>query len=60
MKINYLKINNIGPYVGEHLFNLKTNSNKNIVLIGGKNGAGKTTFLKALKYGLFGSFSLGF
>jgi len=60
MKINYLKINNIGPYVGEHYFNLKTNSSKNIVLIGGKNGAGKTTFLKALKYGLFGSFSLGF
>lgn len=60
MKINYLKLNNIGPYVGEHVFDLKTNSSKNIVLIGGKNGAGKTTFLKALKYGLFGSFSLGY
>lgn len=59
MKINYIKLNNIGPYVGEHKFDLNTNSSKNIVLIGGKNGAGKTTFLKALKYGLFGSFSLG-
>lgn len=59
MKINYIKLNNIGPYIGEHTFNLNTNSSKNIVLIGGKNGAGKTTFLKALKYGLFGSFSLG-
>ena len=60
MKINYIKLNNIGPYVGEHNFDLNTNSSRNIVLIGGKNGAGKTTFLKALKYGLFGSFSLGF
>ena len=60
MKINYLKLNNIGPYVGEHVFDLNTNSSRNIVLIGGKNGAGKTTFLKAIKYGLFGSFSLGF
>lgn len=60
MKINYIKLNNIGPYLGEHKFDLNTNSSKNIVLIGGKNGAGKTTFLKALKYGLFGSFSLGF
>ena len=59
MKINYLKLSNIGPYVGEHTFSSDTNSEKNIILIGGKNGAGKTTFLKAIKYGLFGSFSLG-
>ena len=59
MKINYLKLSNIGPYVGEHTFSLNTTSEKNIILIGGKNGAGKTTFLKAIKYGLFGSFSLG-
>lgn len=59
MKINYLKLSNIGPYVGEHLFSLNTNSKQNIVLIGGKNGAGKTTFLKSIKYGLFGCFSLG-
>lgn len=59
MKINYLKLSNIGPYVGEHIFNLNTNSSKNIILIGGKNGAGKTTFLKAIRYGLFGSFAMG-
>lgn len=59
MKINYLKLKNIGPYIGEHCFDLNTNSYKNINLIGGKNGAGKTTFLKAIKYGMFGSFSLG-
>lgn len=59
MKINYLKFSNIGPYVGTHYFDLNTNSSKNIILIGGKNGAGKTTFLKAIKYGLFGCFSIG-
>ncbi len=59
MKINYLKLSNIGPYVGEHIFDLNANSQQNIILIGGKNGAGKTTFLKSIKYGLFGSFSLG-
>ena len=59
MKINYLKVHNIGPYVGEHIFNLDTNSANNIILIGGKNGAGKTTFLKSIKYGLFGCFALG-
>lgn len=59
MKINYIELNNIGPYVGVHKFDLNTNPNKNIILIGGKNGAGKTTFLKAMKYGLFGCFALG-
>ena len=59
MKINYLKLNNIGPYYGLHVFNLNTTSVNNIILIGGKNGAGKTTFLKAIKYGLFGCFALG-
>lgn len=59
MKINYMKIKNIGPYYGEHTFNLNTSSYKNIILIGGKNGAGKTSFLKAIKYGLFGCFAMG-
>ncbi len=59
MKINYLKLNNIGPYYGPSFFNLDTNSLNNIVLVGGKNGAGKTTFLRSIKYGLFGCFALG-
>ena len=59
MKINYLKLNNIGPYYGTSIFDLDTNSVNNIVLVGGKNGAGKTTFLRSIKYGLFGCFALG-
>lgn len=59
MKINYLKLNNIGPYYGTSVFDLDTNSVSNIVLVGGKNGSGKTTFLRSIKYGLFGCFALG-
>jgi len=59
MKIDYLKLCNIGPYVGVHSFDLETTPEQNIILIGGKNGAGKTTFLKSVKFGLFGSFSIG-
>lgn len=59
MKINYITLHNIGPYVGKHTFILDTNSSKNVILIGGKNGAGKTSFLRGMKYGLFGSFALG-
>lgn len=59
MKINYIILNNIGPYVGNNKFCLDTNASKNIILIGGKNGAGKTSFLRGMKFGLFGSFALG-
>ncbi len=59
MKINYLKLNNIGPYFGTSIFDLNTNSLNNVILVGGKNGAGKTTFLRSIKYGLFGCFALG-
>lgn len=59
MKINYIKLNNIGPYFGEHYLDFNTTFLNNIILIGGKNGAGKTSLLKAIKYGLFGCFSFG-
>jgi len=60
MRINRVELCNIGPYKGVHSINLETNQTKNIILIGGKNGSGKTSFLKAIKIGLFGSFSFGF
>lgn len=61
MKINTIKLNNIGPYRDNNIFDLQaTNTNLNITLIGGKNGTGKTTLLKSIKIGLFGCFSYGY
>lgn len=59
MRIKKIYLNNIGPFYGLNKFDLKTDSNKNIVLIGGNNGSGKTTFLNALRIGLYGSHSTG-
>lgn len=60
MRINEIQLNNIGPYLGEHIFNLSTTDDKPLILIGGKNGAGKTTLLKSIKIGLFGCFAYGY
>jgi len=60
MKINSLTVENIGPFINPFKFDFKTNEAQNIILIGGKNGSGKTTILKAIKFGLFGSYALGF
>ncbi len=60
MKIKELHLKNIGPYVGDNLFNFNTAGSKNIIMIGGKNGAGKTTLLKAIRIGLFGCFAYGY
>lgn len=59
MKLLELKLINIGPYHNETI-NFQTNRQKNIVLLCGENGAGKTTFLKAVKLGLFGGALYGF
>ncbi len=60
MKISSIKLKNIGPYKGEANFNFDTSEDRNIILIGGKNGTGKTTLLNSIKIGLFGCFSFGF
>lgn len=61
MKFNKLTLSNIGAYYGNNEFDLRTSSPKqNIVLFGGKNGAGKTTILNSLKLGLFGPLMFGF
>ena len=55
MKIQEIKLNNIGPYSGENIFSFKIdNSDENIVLVGGKNGAGKTTLFDAMRFCLYG------
>ncbi len=60
MKIKSISFFNIGPYEDLNKFDLTISKDKNIVLIGGKNGAGKTTFFKAIKTCLYGSKVWGF
>ena len=54
MKIKRISLYNIGPYVGINTFDFIVARDQNIVLLGGKNGAGKTTFFKAIKTCLYG------
>ena len=44
MKIKELKLYNFGVFAGENIFEFV--SDKPIVLVGGMNGRGKTTFLR--------------
>jgi|GEM_PF-1025899 len=61
MQINKLILRNIGAYNGEfHKFDFRTNGKQNVILLGGKNGAGKTTILESLRIVLFGSMAYGF
>ncbi|MDO3408389.1 DNA sulfur modification protein DndD [Saccharibacillus sp. CPCC 101409] len=61
MQITKLLLRNIGAYHGpHHSFDFRTSSDKNVILLGGKNGAGKTTILESLRIVLFGSLAYGF
>lgn len=60
MKIKKIILFNIGPYIDKNVFDLSSDENRNIVLIGGKNGAGKTTFFKSIKTCLYGCRVWGF
>lgn len=58
MLFKKITLENYGLYAGTNEFVLSSNSikskDKPIILFGGKNGAGKTTFLEALKLVLYG------
>lgn len=58
MKITELNLHNFGVYAGDNTFAFK--GKKPIVLIGGMNGRGKTTFLEAVLLALYGSNSVAF
>jgi len=60
MHIKRLKVQNIGPYIGEVDFEFETTSEKKITLIGGMNGSGKTTLLNSIRVALFGAYSFGY
>lgn len=52
MIINKLQLHNFGVYASDNTFVF--NSDKPVVLIGGMNGRGKTTFLEAILLALYG------
>lgn len=54
MKINKIILNNFRQYYGCISIDIDTTDDKNIVLIGGKNGFGKTNFLISLVWCLYG------
>ena len=55
MIIKQVIIQNFGLYKGEHTVNLENGDpQKAVILIGGLNGRGKTTFLDAIILGLYG------
>ena len=61
MKIKKITLCNVGPYSGENIFDINCDSKeKNIILIGGKNGAGKTTFFSSLRACLYGYKAYGY
>jgi len=58
MLFKSIKLNNFGIYRGEHHVDLEcADPEKPIVLLGGLNGGGKTTFLDSLQLALYGRFA---
>ncbi|SHH63390.1 DNA sulfur modification protein DndD [Desulfofustis glycolicus] len=58
MIFDEITIHNFGVYLGRNTVSLKPqNDQKPIILIGGFNGGGKTTFMDAFQLALFGKFS---
>ena len=60
MRIDGIRLCNIGSYLGEHEIPLCCDDERNIVLIGGKNGAGKTTLFDAVRLCLYGCAAWGY
>ncbi|GGD08321.1 DNA sulfur modification protein DndD [Pontibacillus salipaludis] len=60
MILKKISLNNVGPYEGINIFNFNTDKENNTILIGGKNGSGKTTFLNSVRLALYGPLAYGF
>ena len=61
MKINRIVLYNFNSFEGKNEFDFSNrNDKKNIILIGGKNGAGKTSLFTAIKIALYGPLAFGY
>jgi len=56
MIIKKVELNNISSFKDNNIFDFSVDKERNIILIGGKNGSGKTSLLEALKLCFYGSF----
>lgn len=54
MTIKGIELNNFRIYKGYNKIDLSTKDNENIIIVSGKNGYGKTTFLMSLVWCLYG------
>lgn len=59
MILTKLTVNDFGVFRGHHHVDLSPKDHRPIVLFGGKNGAGKSTILEALRLCLYGAGALG-
>ena len=61
MILETLTLNNFGLYGGENRFDLSpaVDNERPVILVRGRNGGGKTTFLEAVRLALYGKRALG-
>lgn len=57
--IDALTLENFGPFYGEHTLNFRSLEGKCGILVGGKNGAGKTHLLRAMYLAIVGESGVG-
>ena len=57
MQLKKVELYNFSSYAGKASFDFSTQNGKNIILIGGNNGAGKTSLFTAIKLALYGPLS---